>query len=101
MAEKLPEFQYMWKKETIPQEFNDAALILLYKQEGNPQVFDNHRGISLLSIAGKILAKIILNRLNVHLDQGWIIPESQCGFGKDRGTINMIFVEKQLQEKCH
>ena len=29
-----------------------------YKRKGNPQVCDNHRGISLLSIAGKILAKI-------------------------------------------
>ena len=64
-------------------------------------IFDNHRGISLLSIAGKILAKIILNRLNVHLDQGGFIPESRCRFGKDRGTISMIFVAKQLQVKCH
>ena len=37
--------------------------------ERNPQIGDNNRGISLLSIAGKILAKILLNRLNVHLDE--------------------------------
>ena len=30
--------------------------------------------------AGKILAKIMLNRLNVHLDQSEPVPESQCGF---------------------
>ena len=58
------------------------------------------RGISLLSIAGKILAKILLNRLNVHLDQTGLIPESQCGFRKARGTIDMIFTARQLQEKC-
>ena len=68
--------------------------------ERNPQVCDNHRGISLLSIAGKILAKILLNRLNTHLDQAGLIPESQCGFRKDRGTIDMIFTARQLQEKC-
>ena len=50
--------------------------------------------------AGKILAKILLNRLNAHLDQAGLIPESQCGFRKDRGTINMIFKARQLQEKC-
>ena len=54
--------------------------------ERNPQVC-HHRGISLLTIAGKILAKILFNRLNAHLDKAGLIPESQCGFGKDRGTI--------------
>ena len=54
----------------------------------------------LLSIAGKILAKILLNRLNVHLDQKGLIPECLCGFRKDRGTIDMIFTARQLREKC-
>ena len=58
MAEKLTElFQCMWRKEAIPQDFKDASIIHLYKRKGNPQVCDNHRGISLLSIAGKILGK--------------------------------------------
>ena len=53
MAEKLTElFHCMWRKEAIPQEFKDASIIHLYKRKGNPQVCDNHRGISLLSIAG-------------------------------------------------
>ena len=52
------------------------------------------------SISVKILAKILLNHLNVHLDQKGLIPENQCGFRKDRGTIDMIFTARQLQEKC-
>ena len=66
----------------------------------NPQVCDNHRGISLLSIAGKILARVLLNRLNEHLEQSGLLPESQCGFRKNRGTIDMILTARQLQEKC-
>ena len=58
MTEKLKElFQCMWRKEAIPQDFNDASMIHLYKRKGNPQFCDNYRGISLLSISGKILAK--------------------------------------------
>ena len=75
-------------------------MIHLYKRKDNPQVCDNHRGISLLSIAGKILAKILLNRLNVHLDQAGPLSESQCGVREDRGTIDMIFTARQLQEQC-
>ena len=48
MAEKLTElFQCMWRKEAITQDFKDASIIHLYKRKGNPQVWDNHRGISL------------------------------------------------------
>ena len=66
MAEKLTElFHCMWRKEAIPQEFKDASIIHLYKRKGNPQVCNNDRCISILSIAGKILAKVLLNRLNV------------------------------------
>ena len=42
----------------------------------------------------------MLNRLNVHLDQTGLIPESQCGFRKDSRIIDMIFTARQLQEKC-
>ena len=45
-------FHIMWRKEAIPQEFKDASIIHLFKGKGNPLLCDNHRGISLLSIAG-------------------------------------------------
>ena len=87
MSGKITElFHFMWRKEAIPQEYKDVPIIHLYKRKGNPQVFENQRGISLLSIAGKILAKILLVRLNVHFDQKGPIPDR-----KDRGTIDMIF----------
>ena len=92
-------FHVMWRKEAIPQEFKDATIIHLFKGKRNPQVCDNHRGISLLSIAGMILARVLLNRLNEHLEQSGLLPESQCGFRKDRGTIDRIFTAWQLQEK--
>ena len=41
-----------------------------------------------------------MNRLNVHLDQKGLIPESHCGFRNDRGTEDMIFTARQLKEKC-
>ena len=50
-----------------------------------------HCGISLLSIAGKVLARVLLNRLNEHLEQAGLLPESQCRFRKDKGTIGIIF----------
>nr|VZI11781.1 unnamed protein product [Spirometra erinaceieuropaei] len=60
-------FQEMWRQGEVPQDFKDATIVHLYKRKGNRQVCDNHRGISLLNIAGKIFARILLNRLNNHL----------------------------------
>ena len=93
-------FKMMWTDEKIPQEYKDASIIHLYKKKGNRQVCDNHRGISLLSIAGKILARVLLNRLQDHLETKTLLPESQCGFRRGRGTVDMIFAARQLQEKC-
>nr|VZI25414.1 unnamed protein product [Spirometra erinaceieuropaei] len=92
-------FQEMWLQGEVPQDFKDATVVHQYKRKGNHQVCDNHRGISLLNIAGKIFARILLNRLNNHLEQG-LLPESQCGFRRHRGTTDMIFAARRLQEKC-
>ena len=100
LKEKITElFCRLWTKQSLPQDYKDALIVHLYKRKGNRQSCDNHRGISLLLIAGKILARILLNRLTTHLDQG-LLPESQCGFRKNRGTIDMIFAARQIQEKC-
>jgi hypothetical protein len=50
-----------------------------------------------LSIAGKILARIICSRLS-DVAEG-ILPESQWGFRPGRGTVDMIFAARQIQEK--
>nr|VZH99391.1 unnamed protein product [Spirometra erinaceieuropaei] len=75
------------------------SLSFIYQRKRNCQICDNHRGISLLNIAGKILARILLNPQNNHLKQEFL-SESQCGFRRHRGTTDMIFVARQLQEKC-
>ena len=58
----------------------------------------NYRGISLLSIAGKLYAKILVMRLQILSEE--LLPESQNGFSPSRGTTDMIFTLRQIQEKC-
>nr|VZI42566.1 unnamed protein product [Spirometra erinaceieuropaei] len=59
---------------------------------------EHHQGISLLKIAGKIFACILLNRLRNHLEED-LLSESQYDFRHYRGTADMIFVARQPQEK--
>ncbi|KAL8620901.1 hypothetical protein ACOMHN_025034 [Nucella lapillus] len=97
----IPAEVYKTCGETIRNQMTslDATIVHIYKRKGNRQSCDNPRGISLLSIAGKILARVLLNRLLEHLEQG-LLPGSQCGFCAGRGTTDMIFAAHQLQEKC-
>ena len=62
VAKKMTElFHTMWRKEAIPQEFKDASIIHLFKRKGKPQLCDNYCGISLLSTAGRVLARVLFN----------------------------------------
>jgi endonuclease/exonuclease/phosphatase family metal-dependent hydrolase len=88
-----------WRQEKVPKEFKDANIVHLYKKKGDKSDCNNHRGISLLSVAGKIMARLILDRLTSHLSES-ILPDSQCGFRSGRGTVDMIFSARQIQEKC-
>ena len=45
------------------------------------------------------MARVLLNRLIPTIAQE-NTPESQCGFRSNRGTIDMIFVLRQIQKKC-
>jgi len=92
--------ELIWTEACVPQDFKDAQFVHICKRKGERACCDNHRGISLLSVAGKILARVLLNRLTNHVGQHDIIPESQCGFRSARGTMDMIFAARQVQEKC-
>ncbi|XP_063534978.1 uncharacterized protein LOC134744961 [Cydia strobilella] len=87
-----------WEEGTIPQDMRDADIVTLYKGKGDRGDCNNYRGISLLSIAGKAFAKVVLKKLEVLAAR--IYPESQCGFRAGRSTSDMIFTLRQLQEKC-
>jgi len=50
-------YQSIRSNGTVPQEFKDALIVHIFKRKGDRSVCDDHRGISLLSIPGKILAR--------------------------------------------
>ena len=76
----------------------DANIVTLYKNKGEGSDCNNYMGISLLSIVGKVYARVVLARLQKLADR--VYPESQCGFRAKRSTIDMVFSIRQLQEKC-
>ena len=68
-------------------------------RKGEKSICDHYRGITLLESVGKVLARLILNRLTEDICPN-VIPESQNGFRSGRGTVDMIFSLRQIQENC-
>ena len=83
-----------WEQGHIPQGMIDTNIVTLYKNKGDRSDCNNYRGISLLSIVGKVFIWVILTRLQSLPSQ--VYPESQCGFRAGRSTVDMIFSLCQL-----
>jgi len=58
---------------------------------------NNYRGISLLPTTYKILSNILLSRLIPYAKE--IIGDHQCGFRRNRSTIDHVFCIHQILEK--
>ena len=86
----------IWKGGTVVKDWKDAEIVPIPKKRDLTKC-DNWRGTSLLDVAGKVFARILQDRLQVLAKE--VLPESQCGFRKGRGCIDMIFVARQLVEK--
>ena len=78
-----------WEEGSVPQEMRDSTIISLYKHKGDRSDRNNYRGISLLCIAGKLLARVALHRLQQLAER--VFPESQRGFRSKRSTVDMMF----------
>ena len=79
----------VWGGYCVPQAWKVASIVFIYKK-GDRTDCGNYRGISLLFVAGKIFARILLNRLSTHITPN-LVPETQCGFRGNRSTVDMIF----------
>jgi hypothetical protein len=86
----------IWNKEELPQQWKVSIIVPIYKK-GDKTDCNNYRGISLLSTAYKILSNILLARLTPYVNE--IIGDYQCGFCRNRSTMDQIFYIRQILEK--
>ena len=85
-----------WQSEIMPTEWETGILSILPKK-GDLSLPGNYRGIMMLEVAYKIVANIILVRLNPTMDS--LDHEAQCGFRRFRGCSDGVFTVKQMINK--
>ena len=85
----------IWEEEDAPKELRNATFISLFKNSRSKTDCGNYQGISLLSVAGKNLAWVILNSVIANISE-----ENLCGIRPSRSTTAMMFSVGPVQEKC-
>lgn len=77
------------------------AKILMIFEKGERSICGSYGGNALLSNAGKIFLRFIMNRLMYLTEKH--LPESQCGFRPLRGTLVMVFyvLQKNSEQQKH
>ena len=87
----------VWSQQKVPKDWVDAVLIPLPKK-GNLTNCDNWRGVALLDVVGKVVTRVLQERLQTLAED--VLPESQCGFRSGRSCADMVFSVRQIVEKA-
>ena len=81
----------------VPVDWVIACKVPLYKGKGDVHECSNFRGISLLSVVGKVYGRVSINRIRDKTEN--VIVEVQGGFRSGRGCTDQIFIVRQICEK--
>ena len=83
----------------FPERWAEGHIIPIFKKGGRNEA-SNYRGITLLSIIGKLFTRILNNRLNTWADNYSIYVEAQAGFRKGMSTTDNIFILNNMITHC-
>ena len=78
-----------------PDQWSKSAIKPIPKKLSASLISD-HRGISLNTIASKLYNKMLLNRIQTHVDP--LLSWTQCGFRKSRSTLSNILALRRIIE---
>lgn len=88
----------IWREDALPKEWRSNVVVPLYKK-GDTEETENYRWISLLCSAYKILAEVLKKKLEGEVEEKELLPKSQAGFRRERGTIDNIFVVNHIVQR--
>ena len=85
-------FSVIWREETVPKQWRVGLIV----KKGDREDPGNYRGITLLSVVGKVFCKILNNRLVQCLDKGGALHEGQAGFRVNRSCVDNVYTLNEI-----
>ena len=88
-------FGVVWREEFVPPQWREGLIVNLFKKRDKEDP-GNYRGITLLSVVGKVFCKVLNNRLVQHFDKGGVLHGGQAGFRLKRSCVDNIYTLNEL-----
>ena len=85
-------FNIVLKSGIVPSEWCIGIILPLFKNKGSIDDVNNYRGITLLSVLGKLFTSALNKRLTNYLESISALGEEQAGFREGYSTLSHIFV---------
>ena len=76
-----------------PKQWQTGVIMSIHKK-GDKRKCTNYRGISFISVPGKVYAKCLEKKCREIVEPK--LTDAQCGFCPDRSTIDQIFALQQI-----
>uniref|UniRef100_A0A8C6NIQ5 Reverse transcriptase domain-containing protein n=1 Tax=Nothobranchius furzeri TaxID=105023 RepID=A0A8C6NIQ5_NOTFU len=84
-----------WTSGAVPLDWQTGVVVPLFKK-GDRRVCSNYRGITLLSLPGKVYSGVLERRVRRIVEPQ--IQEEQCGFRPGRGTLDQLYTLRGILE---
>jgi hypothetical protein len=88
----------VFRSETYPEDWARGLIFPIFK--GGPKEWTHnplkYRGITLLSVLGKVYVSVLTERVTKWAESSGILAEEQAGFRKDRSTIDQLFILSEI-----
>ncbi|KAK3566946.1 hypothetical protein QTP86_006763 [Hemibagrus guttatus] len=84
-----------WQSGTVPLDWATGVVVPLFKK-GDRRVCSNYRGITLLSLPGKVYSRVLERRVRPLVEPR--IQEEQCSFRPSRGTLDQLYTLHRVLE---
>ncbi|TWW73571.1 hypothetical protein D4764_15G0009650 [Takifugu flavidus] len=84
-----------WTSGVVPLDWSTGVVVPLFKK-GNRRMCSNYRGITLLSLPGKVYSGVLERRVRRIVEPR--IQEEQCGFRPGRGTVDQLYTLSRVFE---
>ena len=94
MEELLSLCNMCWSDKSMPEAWKHSTVVTLFKK-GDTSLPSNYRPISLLCVAYKVIASLLLDRLKAGGTERRI-HQSQYGFRPGRGTTDALFLARRI-----
>jgi hypothetical protein len=96
MVERMVELMNgVWRGEGFPADWREVVICPIFKKSEKNRA-ENYRGITLLNTGYKLYASVLSERMKREIEEKGVLPDSQAGFRRGRGTVDNVYILDHL-----